>query len=148
MAEQESISYGAHDGKKGRAQEIDQLIGGRLRKLRKLRNLTQEDLADRLGVSFQQIQKYENGKNRIPFARAYELSHFLGVDLESFTEDVNSSPLAGLSDNEQQALENFDKEQGQRETEDLMKSYYSISDAKKRTNFVKLVKDMAKNMHD
>lgn len=146
MTKQEPLSYSEQDGKKGRAQEIDQVIGGQLRKLRKMRNLTQEDLADRLGVSFQQIQKYENGKNRIPFGRAYELSNFLGVDLEAFTNDAG--PATGMSDNEQQALEGYNKEQSERETEDLQKAYFSIQDPKKRTGFVKLAKDMAKNMHD
>jgi transcriptional regulator with XRE-family HTH domain len=146
VTKQEAISYTEQDGKKGRAQEIDQVIGGQLRKMRKMRNLTQEDLADRLGVSFQQIQKYENGKNRIPFGRAYELSHFLGVDMEAFTNDASGG--LGLSDNSQQALEGYNKEQSQREIEELQKAYFSINDPGRRSSFVKLVKDMAKNIHD
>ena len=146
MTKQEQISYSEQDGKKGRAQEIDMLIGGQLRKLRKMRNLTQEDLAERLGVSFQQIQKYENGKNRIPFGRAYELSHFLGVEMEAFTSDAGSAN--GLSDNAQQDLEGYNKEQSQREIEELQKAYFSIQSPERRAGFVKLVKDMAKNMHD
>jgi transcriptional regulator with XRE-family HTH domain len=152
MTRQESISYGKQeeqDGKKGRAQEIDQHIGQRLRKLRKMRNLTQEDVADHLGVSFQQIQKYENGKNRLPFGRAYELSNFLGVDLDAFTTGAEKNMAAGFADgSEQQSLGQFNKDQTKRNLEELQKAYFSIQDAKRRTNFVKLAKDMARNMNE
>lgn len=148
MSQQESITYSATDGKKGRAQDIDRRIGEQLRKLRKMRSLTQEDLAEKLGVSFQQIQKYENGKNRIPFGRAYELSRFLEVDISTFLEGVRGNVAAGLADNSQQSIGGYVEEQHQREVEELQKAYFSIKDHKRRTNFVKLAKDMAKNMHD
>ena len=149
MTQQESIAYPGNDGKKGRAQDIDKQIGQQLRRLRKMRSMTQEDLADRLGVSFQQIQKYENGKNRIPFGRAYELSHFLEVDVAAFLDGVKGSLAAGLSDNAQQGIEGAPGlVKSQKEAEELQKAYFSIKDPKRRSNFVKLVKDMAKTMQD
>ena len=73
MSNQANIEYpnasGAGNEKtKGRAQEIDQFIGQQIKRFRKIKRLTQNDLAEKLGVSFQQIQKYENGKNRISFS--------------------------------------------------------------------------------
>ena len=139
------------EGKKGRAQEIDHHIGKRLRKMRKMRNLTQEDLAERLGVTFQQIQKYENGKNRIPFARAYEISNFLGVDLDAFLDGVQNSVSPGMADNKQADFvrdEPKDMANVERDTEELQKAYFSIKSPERRKAFVKLVKDMAKTMQD
>ena len=55
--------------KKGRITQADQKIGARLRQAREEAQLSQQSLADHLGVSFQQIQKYENGVNRVSVAK-------------------------------------------------------------------------------
>lgn len=146
MTKQAVIDYPDANGKisnkkKGRAQEIDKHIGEQLKKFRKMRHLTQEDLAAKLGISFQQIQKYENGKNRITFGRLYELSNFLDVSLESFVEGVEGAPISGMSDKEQDSI-------SQKETNELLKVYYSLEDSKLRKNLLKLVKSMAENMKD
>ena len=125
--------------KKGRAQEIDQHVGERLKQIRKQKGLTQDDLAEKLGVSFQQIQKYENGKNRISYSKMVELSQFLKVSLDSFIAGFGQNSQ-GMSDNVQESLVS------QKETDELLKVYYSLEDPKLRKNLLKLVKSMAENM--
>jgi transcriptional regulator with XRE-family HTH domain len=65
---------------------VDKFIGARLRMRRKMLGKTQTDLAQALGLTFQQIQKYENGKNRISSSRMFQISDVLGVPPEFFYE--------------------------------------------------------------
>lgn len=139
MSEQAIIDYSDQLKTKGRAQDIDKHIGERLKQIRKQKGMTQEDLAEKLGITFQQIQKYENGKNRISFSNMVELSRYLQVSLDSF---LDSPALASeMSDQEQVAI-------SQKETDELLKVYYSLEDPKLRKNLVKLVKSMADNMKE
>lgn len=140
MSQQVILDCPEQDKKKGRAQKIDLIIGERLKKARKQQRLTQEDLAARLGISFQQIQKYENGKNRISFGRLYELSNYLSVPLDYFVKGISTPP--------ESALEEDMPNVSQKETDELLKVYYSLDDPKLRKNLLKLVKSMAENMAD
>jgi transcriptional regulator with XRE-family HTH domain len=63
---------------------IDVHVGARLRRRRAMLNLTQGALAERLGLSFQAIQKYESGENRLSSAKLWQLSQFLGVGVQYF----------------------------------------------------------------
>lgn len=74
-------------------------VGARLREARILNRLTQTDLADRLGISFQQVQKYEKGTNRIGASRLFEMTDILGVSVSFFFEGLseNRSPETKLS---------------------------------------------------
>lgn len=139
MSQQATIDYGDQDKKKGRAQDIDKHIGERLKQIRKQKGMTQEDLAEKLGISFQQIQKYENGKNRISFSNMVELSRYLNVSLDSFLD--SPSLASGLSDSNQATVP-------QKETDELLKVYYSLDDPKLRKNLLQLVKSMATNIKD
>ena len=65
--------------------EADARIGKRLRAVRMLRRFSQEKLADLLGITFQQVQKYEKGANRISASRLIQASDVLGVPLEQLT---------------------------------------------------------------
>ena len=85
-------------GAKGQASQSDCSIGQRLKELRKAHSMTQKDVANALGISSQQVQKYEKGQDRISFGRISELSKFMGVPIENFTAS------SGFSDNEQTAL--------------------------------------------
>ncbi len=64
--------------------EIDVEIGKRLKQARVAKGLTQTDLGDQLGISFQQIQKYEKGRNRIGGGRLYKAARILGVKITYF----------------------------------------------------------------
>ncbi|MFC5757794.1 helix-turn-helix domain-containing protein [Rhizobium sp. GCM10022189] len=63
---------------------IDAVVGGNLTRIRKTKGLSQSAIAEALGVSFQQVQKYEKGSNRISASVLYDLSQALGVSMEDF----------------------------------------------------------------
>lgn len=69
-----------------KAEELDRHIGLRLKMRRILCGLSQDDLAQKLGITFQQIQKYEKAMNRISASRLYEIAKILDVNLEYFYE--------------------------------------------------------------
>jgi transcriptional regulator with XRE-family HTH domain len=76
-----------------RATEMDAIVGKRLRTARKLANITQQELAEVLGVSFQAVQKYESGENRITAPKLFKAADFLGADIRFFTTaDFDGAP--------------------------------------------------------
>jgi len=68
---------------------LDAEIGRRLRQARLAENLTQEGLAQKLGISFQQVQKYENGSNRISTTRLWHISNALDIPVTYFFEELD-----------------------------------------------------------
>lgn len=78
---------------------VDIHVGSVLRKKRKEADITQEDLAEAVGITFQQVQKYEKGRNRISCSKLYEFAKFLHLDISTFFD--------GFSDGEY----SFDDEQ-------------------------------------
>ena len=66
---------------------VDQYIGARMREGRRAIKMSQADLGEKLGVTFQQIQKYESGRNRVSAARLFEICKALNVTLASMFED-------------------------------------------------------------
>lgn len=71
---------------KGRSDDFDAHIGQKLKALRTLKNITQEELAISLGITFQQVQKYETGSNRISATRLYAIAKKLDVNIVDFYE--------------------------------------------------------------
>jgi len=67
---------------------VDLHVGDRIRERRTLLGLTQTDVADAMGLSFQQIQKYERGGNRISAGRLFQIACLLDVDIDYFFEDL------------------------------------------------------------
>lgn len=63
--------------------EQDRAIGSRLRRLRMSKGISQQRMAEMLGLTFQQVQKYEHGRNRMPFSRAISACRALGVPLDT-----------------------------------------------------------------
>ena len=72
-----------------RSKRIDRHVGERIRHRRTELGLTQEQLGEALGVSYQQIQKYETGANRISAGRLYEIARRLGVDISDFFDGLD-----------------------------------------------------------
>ena len=72
-------------------QLIEKKIGEKIRELRKLHGLSQMELAERLGLSFQQIQKYEKGMTRISVSRLSDISEVFGVDITEFFKGYKES---------------------------------------------------------
>ena len=77
---------------------IDAHVGLRLRLARLQRRLSQEKLGASVGITFQQVQKYERGTNRIGAGRLYQFAEILGVDVSYFFEDLTASPPTAPSD--------------------------------------------------
>ena len=67
---------------------IDHHVGAKIRELRNLTGVTQSGLAKKLGMSFQQVQKYEIGANRVSASKLYEIAQFFAVPIGSFFPDV------------------------------------------------------------
>jgi transcriptional regulator with XRE-family HTH domain len=76
------------------AREIDIHLGHRLRAARQAQHISQTELAVALGITFQQIQKYEEGSNRISAARLFEIAHVLGAPITLFFEGAKQPQLA------------------------------------------------------
>lgn len=77
------------------ANNLDHEIGRRLRQSRLFENLTQEALAQRIGISFQQLQKYESGANRVSSSRLWAISRVLGLPITYFYDGLEDNPVDG-----------------------------------------------------
>ena len=134
--------------KKGRANSIDEHVGLQLRQRRALLGLSQERLAEQVGITFQQIQKYENGANRVSASRLYEFSKVLEIPVTFFFENYgsNENKLLGFAEGEQAGFEGPDDVMKRKETIELIRVYYSIGNPKLRKDLFKLVKSMAENL--
>src|SRR5690349_3716345 len=81
--------------RKRRANHVDLSVGGRLRQARLLAGASQEDVGTAIGVSFQAVQKYENGENRLSAGRLAAAAKFLGVPMSFFFQDDTEPQTAG-----------------------------------------------------
>ena len=72
---------------------LDTEIGQRLRQARLVENLTQDGLAQKLGISFQQVQKYENGTNRVSSSRLWTVSRVLGLPITYFYDNLDDAHI-------------------------------------------------------
>jgi transcriptional regulator with XRE-family HTH domain len=77
---------------RSRAQDIDRHVGARMRERRIMLGLTQQQMAELIGVTYQQAHKYEKGINRIAAGRLYTIAQALGVDVSYFFEGLNGEP--------------------------------------------------------
>ena len=110
--------------------------------------MSQEDIGDSVGITFQQVQKYERGLNRIGSSRLYEFSCLLGVGISYFFEDLdesNSRKNSSLADGDFL----FEHEKfNNKELMALVKAYQSIADIKLRKKVLSLVKAIAASESD
>jgi transcriptional regulator with XRE-family HTH domain len=138
----------ADDDEKGsrRPNPIDVHVGSRVRFRRMLLGMSQEKLGERLGLTFQQIQKYEKGINRIGASRLFDLSQVLGVPVQFFYEEAPSGEPQQLVPNgfaekpEEGSIVEFLRS---RDGLELNKAFVRISDAKARRAIVDLVRSLA-----
>jgi transcriptional regulator with XRE-family HTH domain len=115
-----------------RTRPIDQHVGERIRLRRAERGLTQEQLAAALDVSYQQVQKYETGANRISAGRIYQLARKLGVEVGYFFD--------GLPDCE--SLPPLEHGGHQRAAIELVRKFAQIEDPEVRAAIAGLVKTL------
>src|SRR5580704_11693868 len=103
--------------------------------------MSQEKLGDLLGLTFQQVQKYEKGVNRIGAGRLYEIARILGVPIEFFYEGVASAPSAGgFAESEGASVMDF---VSSGEGMQLSVAFMKIRDPKVRKRVLDLVKSLA-----
>ena len=125
---------------------LDTHVGQKLRHRRLMLGLTQEKLGGVLGLTFQQVQKYERGQNRVSASRLYEIAHALRVPVAYFFEDAPSMlSVPGLSDQKQEPLEDAApaNDYNSRETAELLRAYFRIEDSKKRKRVLDLIRAMS-----
>ncbi|MBL4691180.1 MAG: helix-turn-helix transcriptional regulator [Rhodospirillales bacterium] len=127
---------------------VDIHVGSRVRLRRTLLGLSQEKLGDAVGLTFQQIQKYERGANRIGASRLFQLSNILDVPIMFFFDEMptglktaEAQVIRGLQEQEQKTLE-LDP-LARRETLELVRAYYKISEPRVRKRLFELTKSLA-----
>ncbi len=122
---------------------VDVHVGQRLRQRRVAVGLTQDRLAKSVGITFQQVQKYERGTNRIVASRLYELAKVLQVSVEYFFEGLPpkaAAPSAGQR--EAPAGVGLPDLMGERETLVLVRAYHGIGNALVRRRLVELMRSL------
>ncbi|CAO3428841.1 helix-turn-helix domain-containing protein [Azospirillum argentinense] len=136
--------------KAGDGHPIDVHVGARVRLRRTLLGLSQEKLGEMISLTFQQVQKYERGANRISASRLYMLSHALDVPVSFFFDDMPADAAAAKveddADTGGQDLGAFEPDpMAKRETLELVRAYYRIPDATVRKRMFELVKAVGKS---
>lgn len=110
---------------------VDVHVGKRIRHRRWMNGTTQQQLADKVGIKFQQIQKYETGMNRVSASRLWDIASALGVTIAFFFEgldEVAPTASAGSRDLPADIL-------ADREALELLRSYYAIPEQQRRRLF-------------
>lgn len=127
---------------------IDVHVGSRVRLRRTLLGMSQEKLGDALGLTFQQIQKYERGANRIGSSRLFKLSQILDVPVSFFFDDMPDDVEQVGRGFDESPAEPFEADQlSRRETLELVRAYYRIGEPKVRKRMFELVKSIAQHEH-
>jgi transcriptional regulator with XRE-family HTH domain len=119
---------------------VDVHVGARIRTQRLLIGMNQETLARALGLTFQQVQKYEGGANRVSASRLSQIAEVLGVPIAYFFSDLEAGD-AQPSAREREARERLQRP----ETIELIRAYYGIADQQIRQQFLDMVKAVAQS---
>lgn len=130
----------------GAPNPVDIHVGARVRLRRTLLGMSQEKLGEAIGLTFQQVQKYERGANRVGASRLYDLSRVLEVPVSFFFDDMPDE-ISSKSVHERREMSEspdpFDNDpMNRRETLELVRAYYRISDPNQRKKVFELVKSM------
>ena len=120
------------------AHPVDEHVGKRLRQRRWLVGMTQQQLAEHVGIKFQQIQKYETGANRVSASRLWDIASTLDVSINFFFDGLQAEKGVKIqSDAMPSDL------MGDKEAVDLVRSYYAIPENQRRRLF-----DLARVLSD
>lgn len=132
-------------GRRQRAEKpnpVDVHVGSRVRLRRTLLGMSQEKLGDAIGLTFQQVQKYERGANRVGASRLYDLSRVLDVPVSYFFEELGDAGPSG-STTEQNTESYQSNPMMKRETLELVRAYLRISDPQIKRRLFELAKALA-----
>ena len=139
--------------RESRPSPIDVHVGSRLRLRRTLLGMSQERLGDALGLTFQQVQKYERGMNRVGASRLFDISRVLDVPISYFFDDMpegmSESPVSGprgrtygFAEQQEPFSAGVDDQLTKRETLELVRTYYRIVDPAMRKRIFDLMKSL------
>ncbi len=109
---------------------VDVHVGKRIRHRRWMNGTTQQQLAEAVGIKFQQIQKYETGMNRVSASRLWDIANVLGVDVSFFFEGLEAEGSGSAGPNDLPGDILTDKE-----ALELLRSYYAIPENQRRRLF-------------
>jgi transcriptional regulator with XRE-family HTH domain len=135
---------------------VDVHVGARMRQRRVLLGMSQSKVGDAVGLTFQQIQKYERGSNRIGSSRLYEFAKVLDVPVSYFFNKMPSNALSGRPISGRgrkgfgEAGTPFEQEKDpliKRETLELVRAYYKIREAQVRKRIFEMVKTVGAASH-
>ncbi len=131
---------------------MDIHAGSKLRARRLLLGMSQEALGNKVGVTFQQVQKYERGTNRLSVSRVYEMSKALEVPVDYFFDGFSENAKhaqPGFSDNDQDGFEAENASEAdlmsRRETIKLVRAYYAIKDESLRKQVLSMARALGKS---
>ena len=132
-----------------RPSPIDVHVGSRVRLRRTLLGMSQERLGEALGLTFQQVQKYERGVNRIGASRLFDLARVLDVPIGFFFDDMPEAVGGGGLHGGRRPMGFADQQDGfeddtlhRRETLELVRAYYRITDSSVRKRVFELIKSL------
>jgi transcriptional regulator with XRE-family HTH domain len=131
---------------------VDTHVGARVKTRRLMLGLSQEDLANAIGLTFQQVQKYERGTNRISVSRLMDISRALRVSFDYFVEGCanlaipRKPALRGVSDNKQATIE--PDPLSRRDVLELVRAYSAISTPQLKKQLLEMAKAMAADSKD
>ena len=123
---------------KHRERQVDQFLGQRLKLQRQICGFSQEKLAETVGLTFQQVQKYESGANRMAASRLYEFSKVLNMPIQYFFTDADAA--LGLEEPAQDYYAGFEYDP---EIKKLIQAYYRITDTDIKKSILKMVTRLA-----
>ena len=135
---------------------VDVHVGARMRQRRSLLGMSQTAVGDAVGLTFQQIQKYERGSDRIGSSRLYEFAKVLDVPVSFFFDEMPSNALAGRPMSGRgrkgfgEAGTPFEQEKDpliKRETLELVRGYYKIRETRVRKRIFDVVKAVGAASH-
>ena len=126
---------------KGSANSFDIHIGQRVQLYRKAKKLTRKELADQLGITYQQLQKYESGTNRIGAGRLYSIACILGINISILFNEIEDKEASIKSP---APLTDMQKRMYTKETTNLLTAYYSLPDKSTRTTIINFINSFNK----
>ncbi len=129
---------------------VDIHVGARVRLRRTLLGMSQEKLGDALRLTFQQVQKYERGANRISASRLFDLSRVLDVPVSFFFDDMSEATTAAVTDDvcTTSADSSEPDPMAKRETLELVRAYYRIPDSTVRKRLFEMTKALGNSGGD
>jgi transcriptional regulator with XRE-family HTH domain len=123
---------------------IDRYVGSRVRARRVGIRLSQTKLGEAIGVTFQQVQKYENGTNRIGASNLFKIAKTLGVEVAYFFEGVQEIAESMMTDTADVPLAGINEDPlTSRDAIELMHNYYRVKDPNVRKRLAQFVKTLA-----